>query len=817
MADSVVQIIMRAKDEASRQIGRVQSELHKTEEESGRAARSMQTRLALGANLARQAMWGLQTAAAALVVALATTEIRLDTLASKIAGTAGEASSDIPKIRSQIVGLMRDTGASMQDAADATETLHTAWKIFDIKDPNGLLKTLVDWKQVTNQDLTQASKDFRSVILTYFGPDADVSKVLPGLADKIFAVARAAGVDPGGLADELGRGAALYKSAFGDLNSALEFLGQLAKGTNDIQGATQAIQQFYQNVQAARDAYLNNQPPPQTQMNAFRALGLTPETVENQATSIGTLIMTAMKNAMADHKLSDSEISALGVLFGGDFASKLQNAASALQGFGDTSQKVLGDGGYKGAVESAAKVTQDNLGTTLRKLLGNMQTFAGIDWGKFLSGLRQAATWLVDALTMPSSDVQAAIGALIKNVVEHMKSAAASAADALAGAGEAVWNAILGSPKAIGNAITTAWNDTVAPAFKSWKDGVHQLGVNLWAGLRDAWTAALRGSEGITAWVKNRWHDLNTAFAYWVQQIPAIGIALIEGIKSGLEQDWHNLKDWVSTRGTDFIGWWKDKLGIHSPSRVFADIGAQTLQGFIDGLDSKQRAVYEMIQSVAGTVKSTGQGMVNDLNDLARNGWSQGWGALADTMAKGLQKMNDETQLFRKSDVDTWTGYFEEFAGLIDKYKGNVLKAMAEMVLGIIERQLVALEVQEAVAIARSVLSGGLDAAAVAGAAAAAAGIIAIEALKGKLSSLAVGTAYVPGDQVAQVHKGEMVVPRTFAEGVRRGDVTIGSGAAEQPTTVQVFMDGQMMAEVIGRHLYNGTRKLVRADLPAIG
>lgn len=43
-------------------------------------------------------------------------------------------------------------------------------------------------------------------------------------------------------------------------------------------------------------------------------------------------------------------------------------------------------------------------------------------------------------------------------------------------------------------------------------------------------------------------------------------------------------------------------------------------------------------------------------------------------------------------------------------------------------------------------------------------------------ASFAVGTPNIPSDQLANVHKGEMIVPATFAEAIRSGDLTLGSG-----------------------------------------
>lgn len=50
----------------------------------------------------------------------------------------------------------------------------------------------------------------------------------------------------------------------------------------------------------------------------------------------------------------------------------------------------------------------------------------------------------------------------------------------------------------------------------------------------------------------------------------------------------------------------------------------------------------------------------------------------------------------------------------------------------------------------------------------------------------AVGTPEVPRDMVAQIHKGETIIPATFAEGIRRGDLTLGGGNSSNSSNIEV-------------------------------
>lgn len=66
--------------------------------------------------------------------------------------------------------------------------------------------------------------------------------------------------------------------------------------------------------------------------------------------------------------------------------------------------------------------------------------------------------------------------------------------------------------------------------------------------------------------------------AYWY-----IGKSIVDGIRQGVTEQWQRLKSDVSNLFTGLVNWIKNLLGIHSPSRVFADIGQNMAAGIGDG------------------------------------------------------------------------------------------------------------------------------------------------------------------------------------------------------------------------------------------
>ena len=79
---------------------------------------------------------------------------------------------------------------------------------------------------------------------------------------------------------------------------------------------------------------------------------------------------------------------------------------------------------------------------------------------------------------------------------------------------------------------------------------------------------------------------------------------------------------------------------------------------------------------------------------------------------------------------------------------------------------------------------GGLSGAAMS-AMAAATGAAQIAAITAEpLPSYAVGAVDIDRDQIAQLHQGELVVPKTFAEGLRDGDISIGGSGSRVEVTI---------------------------------
>jgi len=87
------------------------------------------------------------------------------------------------------------------------------------------------------------------------------------------------------------------------------------------------------------------------------------------------------------------------------------------------------------------------------------------------------------------------------------------------------------------------------------------------------------------------------------------GANLLEGLINGIDEKWQMLKDKISNVAGGVMSWFKDKLGIHSPSRVFAQFGGYTIDGFNQGLDRQRDEPARRVAEIAKRLRKAGAGL----------------------------------------------------------------------------------------------------------------------------------------------------------------------------------------------------------------
>lgn len=173
------------------------------------------------------------------------------------------------------------------------------------------------------------------------------------------------------------------------------------------------------------------------------------------------------------------------------------------------------------------------------------------------------------------------------------------------------------------NGVLTAfnyWHDNLSPHFlASAKDLFGKIGVGLssidfGAGVNGAFTALLNAY--------NKWHDdLAPHFFGSAKDLAANLInGLVEGIKAGIG------KVVAAIDGvTEALPQWvKDKLGIHSPSTVFAGLGQNIMEGLVQGMQSMAGAPQAVLSDMTAGMMTGVTGNSSTVNNTTSttNTWN---------------------------------------------------------------------------------------------------------------------------------------------------------------------------------------------------
>lgn len=113
--------------------------------------------------------------------------------------------------------------------------------------------------------------------------------------------------------------------------------------------------------------------------------------------------------------------------------------------------------------------------------------------------------------------------------------------------------------------------------------------------------------EPIKAFFGSLWEGIKTNFntaVTWFSSLPArfaqFGTDMVRGLINGITGAMGAAKDAITSVGSNVVGWFKEKLGIRSPSRVFAELGGFTMQGLAVGLQGASGAPLAAIARTAG-------------------------------------------------------------------------------------------------------------------------------------------------------------------------------------------------------------------------
>ncbi|KVC46412.1 hypothetical protein WS58_10860 [Burkholderia pseudomultivorans] len=136
--------------------------------------------------------------------------------------------------------------------------------------------------------------------------------------------------------------------------------------------------------------------------------------------------------------------------------------------------------------------------------------------------------------------------------------------------------------------------------------------AGLWADVK----AAFDGGIGAIAALILNWSPVglfyrafSAVMSWFGIELPAkfteFGGNMVAGLVNGITGAFSSVKSAITSLGESAVGWFKEKLGIHSPSRVFAALGGFIGQGATQGIEGERASVAGAAARLAGAASIT--------------------------------------------------------------------------------------------------------------------------------------------------------------------------------------------------------------------
>jgi hypothetical protein len=149
--------------------------------------------------------------------------------------------------------------------------------------------------------------------------------------------------------------------------------------------------------------------------------------------------------------------------------------------------------------------------------------------------------------------------------------------------------------------------------YQNW-DAVKLYFISAWAEIKVGFSSGIRGILTTLA----NFSPIGLIYQAFAGVLSYLGVDLpkrftefgnliVNGLVNGLFAGMGQIKGAITSIGDSTIGWFKEKLDIHSPSRVFAELGGFTMAGLAQGLEAGQIDPLRTITRIGKQIASEGQ------------------------------------------------------------------------------------------------------------------------------------------------------------------------------------------------------------------
>lgn len=258
-------------------------------------------------------------------------------------------------------------------------------------------------------------------------------------------------------------------------------------------------------------------------------------------------------------------------------------------------------------ITSLSNVLPEAISTIVKTIIDNLPMLinAGIQLlGSLVTGIIQALPDLIPAA------VDAVI-TIVETLVDNIDLLIDGAIALIIGLAEGLINAL---PKLIEKIpeIVIKMVDALIRNAPKLLEAAIQLMVSLANGIINAIPKALSAIGQLVQQLLDR------IKGFW-QNFKSIGGDLISGLWEGIKSVWNNLVDNVKNLASNLIGSVKGIFGIHSPSKVFANIGEMCVAGFDNAFDDFGEGAVDNVNNAMKELSSVDMATPQLTSNMAIN------------------------------------------------------------------------------------------------------------------------------------------------------------------------------------------------------
>ena len=172
---------------------------------------------------------------------------------------------------------------------------------------------------------------------------------------------------------------------------------------------------------------------------------------------------------------------------------------------------------------------------------------------------------------------------------------------------------MLGQVMSVNLRLAVAAIELLMAAFKIILPIIQNAMSGAWSYLQGAWDLIVGvftlNGDRIKTGLLGMWEGINQLLLGWPAKMWQAGMDMVTGLINGIVGSGSKVREVISSLAGGIISQFKGMLGIHSPSRVFAQFGDYTMQGLAGGLDRSASDPLQRVKSLGERMKQAGAGI----------------------------------------------------------------------------------------------------------------------------------------------------------------------------------------------------------------